>query len=712
MAGLEIWGGVECTVNRVGDVWRDQLRLSGHHERLDDLDRIAALGIRTLRFPVLWERFRGDWSWTDARLDRLRTLGITPIVTLCHHGSGPSGTSLLEPSFATGLAAFARQVAGRYPWVERYTPVNEPLTTARFSGLYGHWYPHLREERAFVRMLMNELSATALAMRAIREVTPEAQLIQTEDFAAIHAMPAVREQAEHENERRWLTFDVLCGRFENAALRDYLRLGHVAQQELDLFPCAPALVGLNYYLTSERLLDDRLARYPTWLHGGNGRQRYADVEAVRTVSEGVVGHLGALRLAWERYRLPLAFTEAHLGCTREEQLRWLDEAWRALEQGRAEGIDARALTAWALFGTYDWNSLVTRDGGHYEPGAFDVRGARPRETALAAFVRAHCPGSGPGARPALASAPGTSHPVLDVPGWWRRPQRFSFPPVETGTTPIEPGHRRPHAPRRLLITGAGGLLGRAFVAHCEGRGMPHVATTRAQLELSDGAALHRVLDEVRPWAVINAAGYEGDSADRCARDNTSAAATLAATCAAAGLPLVCFSSDSVFDGSAGRAYVEEDRPGPLCDYGRSKLAAERRVLAVHPQALLIRTSALFGGLTDFVARALAALARGAAPVLNAGHVLAPTFVPDLADAALDLLIDGASGLWHLTSPGAMSRAELVQHAAEHVGVRFRAGREPLDRSTVLSSAKAGVMPALNDALSRYLESLRAPARAA
>src|SRR5687768_9218887 len=146
---LELWAGYECTFNRVGDAQHDQLALTGHYFRLDDLDRLADLGVRTIRYPVLWERivagrpFGDPWGWTDAVMARLQALGIEPIVGLVHHGSGPFGTSLLDDGFAEGLAAFARTVAERYPWVRLYTPVNEPLTTARFSALYGVWHPHV-----------------------------------------------------------------------------------------------------------------------------------------------------------------------------------------------------------------------------------------------------------------------------------------------------------------------------------------------------------------------------------------------------------------------------------------------------------------------------------------------------------------------------------------------------------------------------------------
>jgi dTDP-4-dehydrorhamnose reductase len=417
---IEMWGGVECTVCRVGDVFRDQTVLTGHHVRSSDLDRIAALGIKALRYPVLWERVApdglasADWSWTDQRLFRLRELGIQPVVTLCHHGSGPRSTGLLEPSFAGGLAAFARAVAERYPWITDYTPVNEPLTTARFSALYGHWYPHACDPASFGRALANELEGTVLAMQRIRQVQPMARLIQTEDFAAVHATPLLRDQAAHENERRWLTFDLLCG-VENAVARQYLPPADL--EWLAEHRCPPALIGLNYYVTSERLLDDRLERYPRWTHGGNGQKPYADVEAVRAVAEGLVGHLGALHLAWARYRLPVGFTEVHLGSVPEEQVRWLDEAWWALEEAQREGIDARVLTAWSLFGAVDWSSLLTRDEGVYEPGAFALRGLEPHETDLAAVIRERARGEV------------RRSPLLDSPGWWRRSSRLIYPPV-------------------------------------------------------------------------------------------------------------------------------------------------------------------------------------------------------------------------------------------------------------------------------------------
>jgi dTDP-4-dehydrorhamnose reductase len=396
-SGVELRGGVECTVNRVGEEYFDQLERSGHSARASDLGLFAGLGVRAMRYPVLWERTapdgleRADWTWANERFELPRDLNVRPIVGLVHHGSGPRGTSLVDPSFAGKLAAYARAVAERYPWVEDYTPVNEPLTTARLSGLYGHWYPHGRDDRTFARAFINQCRAVVLSMRAIRSVSTRARLVQTEDLGKTFSTPLLAYQAEFENERRWLTYVLLAGRVRPChAMWDYLRWTGIAEQELYWVvenASAPDVIGVNHYLTSERFLDERMGRYPSETHGGNNRHSYADVEAVRVCAEGTAGPRALLREAWERYGLPLAVTEAHLGCAREEQLRWLKEVWGGALSLRREGGDVRAVTAWSLLGAFDWHNLLTRDEGRYEPGVFDLRAPRPRPTALARMLK-------------------------------------------------------------------------------------------------------------------------------------------------------------------------------------------------------------------------------------------------------------------------------------------------------------------------------------
>ena len=168
---VEVWAGLECTINRVKDSYFDQLDYAGHYNRETDFELLSDLGIKKLRYPVLWEKHQPakdatiDWTVAERSLNRLKSLDIEPIAGLVHHGSGPSYASIETEDFASGLAAYALHVARKFPWLEYYTPINEPLTTARFCGLYGFWYPHSSSDEAFIRLLINETKATILAMR-------------------------------------------------------------------------------------------------------------------------------------------------------------------------------------------------------------------------------------------------------------------------------------------------------------------------------------------------------------------------------------------------------------------------------------------------------------------------------------------------------------------------------------------------------------------
>lgn len=711
---LELWVGPEPTVNRVGDEYFDQLESSGFARRPEDLDRLASLGARCMRFPLLWERTetggRGtyDWNWPDSRLARLRGLGLQPIAGLLHHGSGPRHTDLLDPEFPQKLAEYAAAVARRYPWIALWTPVNEPLTTARFAALYGVWYPHRRDDAAFVRALLNQVHGTVLAMREIRAVNPAAQLVQTDDLGHTQGTEPLQEQVAFDNERRWLSWDLLCGRVGRGhPMWRYLRAHGASESELDALqraPCPPDIVGLNSYLTSERFLDHRLERYPAHLHGGNGRQRYADTEAVRVLGAHVGGFEARLREAHRRYGRTLAITEVHLGCTREEQLRWLLEAWRAAQALRSEGADMRAVTVWSAFGAFDWDSLLTRSRRHYEPGLWDVRGPEPRMTALARLARQ----LGTGIRP--------NHPVLSVPGWWRRELRHAHPVHgEVQAHPVQ--GRRP-----ILITGATGTLGQAFARLCALRGLPFRLLTRTELDICEPASVQAALDRWEPWAIVNTAGFvrvdEAEADPRQWRENAQGPALLARACAQAGIELLSFSSDLVFDGRSERPYVESDAPRPLNAYGRAKHAAEQEVLAALPRALVVRTSAFFGPWDrhNFVTQGLARLRRGEPWVAAQDQVVSPTYVPDLVHACLDLLVDGEGGLWHLANEGALSWADFARMAARQAGLPEQGVQgvpgaalalpAPRPAWAALGTERCRLMPALAHALARYLDEAR------
>jgi dTDP-4-dehydrorhamnose reductase len=734
LPNLELWGGVECTVNRVGDQYFDQLERNGHATRLEDLDRFAALGIQAIRYPILWERIapngleQADWSWADQRLTYLDDIGIRPIVGLVHHGSGPRHTSLIDPAFPEQLAEYARAVAQRYPWVTYYTPVNEPLTTARFSGLYGHWYPHHCDDLMFLRALLNQCRATALSMQAIRQINPNAQLVQTEDLGKTFSTPLLAYQAQFENERRWLSFDLLCGHVDAShPLWGYLRQAGLEEDELLWFqsnPCVPDIIGINRYVCSDRFIDERLDRYPPHTHGGNGIHEYADVEAVWVCADGIYDHVTLLKEVWQRYQQPIVITEAHLGCTREEQLRWLKEIWQAAHTARSQNVDIRAVTVWSLLGAYDWNSLVTRADGFYEPGAFDVRSPVPRSTAIATMLQS------------LVAGREYNHPLLDLPGWWQRSSRLLYSPVSYseelgGWTDADAapspemgqitGNRNGllSTTPPLLITGATGTLGQAFARICEVRGIPYYLLSRQDMDITNSETVEQMLDQLKPWAVVNATGYvRVDDAERephlCRRINADGAAILADACAQRNIGLINFSSDLVFDGAHSQPYLESDGVAPLNVYGHSKAQAERWVLQYHPCSLVIRTSAFFGPWDEhnFLTIALRTLRAGQTFIAAEDTIISPTYVPDLVNACLDLLIDGECGLWHLANPGAVAWVDLARWTAQLAGLDASSIQSrsintlglaaPRPAYSVLGSERGILLPDLEQALTRYL----------
>lgn len=710
-ATVQLWGGLECTINRVGDNYFDQLQYSGHYSRENDINDFASLGIKALRYPVLWEHHEPskgkfiNFEHSQKRLNKIRDCGITPIVGLIHHGSGPSFTNLLKPGFAEGLASYAAKVASNFPWVEYYTPVNEPLTTARFSGLYGLWYPHRHSDVSFAKMLLNQLKGVVLAMKEIRSVNPAAKLIQTEDLGKTYSTPALAFQAKFENERRWVSFDILCGRLKPGCVMydHFVRLG-IKEKELQFFidnPCPPDILGLNYYITSERFLDENLQNYPPNLHGGNELQEYADIEAIRVSHGEQWGLKLLLREAWDRYQIPLAVTESHLNCTRDEQLRWVTECWQAANELLTEGVNIRAITAWALLGSFGWDSLLASPQKNYESGVFDIRSGVPRPTALASLLKSFATQS-------------DIHPVCKHPGWWRR---------QYGSNPPSPSLKLPQFEncdrRDLLIIGKTGTLGNAFAHMCNIRHVEYYQASREDADITDAGQVDRLIGKLKPWGVINTAGFvrvdEAETRQKeCFAQNATGPALLAAACRKYNSRFMTFSSDLVFDGSKQEPYIETDTLNPLNIYGRSKASAEELVQSIDPEALIIRTSAFFGPWDEynFATAVTNVLSRNGIFKAAGDIFVSPSYLPDLVNYALDLLIDDEKGIWHLCNNGSLSWFQFAKEIAHRRGldsslIQEVSGTEmdwpaPRPAHSVLSSNRGILLPSLSNAMDRYI----------
>lgn len=711
---MEIWGGVECTIARVRNKYHDQLTLNGHEDRLNDLDLFADLNIRTIRYPLLWEKYTDDaagfYTIHDARLKKLQELNISPIAGLLHHGSGPAFTDLSQPDFPELISSYAYEIACRYPWIEFYNPINEPLTTARFSGLYGIWYPHQRSDVAFARMFLNEMKGIVLSMKRIREVNPDAKLIPSEDLCKVHSTPALRSQARFENNRRWLTYDFLCGMVTPVhPLWKYFIKQGITEYELNFFrenKCIPHICGYNYYVTSERYLDDQKYHYPRRYHGGNGKVDYADIEAVRVGAIEPSGFVDLLKECWNRYKLPLALTEVHLGCTREEQLRWLNEAYNAALQLKNEGVDFRAITAWSFLGSFDWNTLMRVNNRFYESGVFDIRSGKPRPTALASLIKT------------LNKQKKTVHPLLEIPGWWKRDIRVLYKQNKFSDT-LNLQNISP-----LLIIGATGSLGKAFAKVCELRGIVYKLVSREQLDITSEASMEKYITNSKPWAIINAAGYTDiDQAENCPqqcfRENALGPALLAKFCKTAGIKLVTFSSDQVFNGKKKNPYIESDITAPLNKYGESKKLAEEYVLKSNPDALVIRSSFFFNPWegNDILHRILNTTTLSQQEICLASDIIiSPTYVPDFTHKVLDLMIDNECGIWHVSGADELSHFGFIRLALDIaeksnkniISKPFRKMNYAADRPkySVLMSSQGIVLPPVHASLYNYINELK------
>ncbi len=712
---IEIWGGIEATINRVGNDYLDQSEYSGHYHRKDDVDLIASLGIKMLRYPVLWEKHQPqkntiiDWTFAEKNLLRLKELDVEPIAGLVHHGSGPKFVNFFDGSFEKGVADYARLVATKFPWLEHYTPVNEPLTTARFCGLYGHWYPHESSEYCFYKILLSECKAVIMAMKAIREINPHAKLIQTEDLGKVYSTPLLQYQADFENERRWLSYDLITSTLtpEKWMWGFLLHVG-IKEHELHFFlenNCKPHIAGFNYYITSERYLDEDLQRYPQHVYGGNGRHRYADVEVIRVPHEQETGPKVLIREAWERLKLPLAITECHLHCDREEQMRWFYEMWETVNQLKAEGVDIRALTAWAIFGTFGWNSLVTKPWGIYESGVFNLSSGKPKPTAMAFLIRG------------LAKHKHYDHPVLEAAGWWKQEKRIAYPNHDISvkkTTKLEPQSKP------ILILGKSGMMGAGFNYICADRNIHSSWLDTSNLDMTDSSTIEKIIQDYNPWAIILTENYlQIDEAEKnpqlCFQTNHTIPTFVAQVCKKYDVKLLTFSSSFVFDGNKRSPYLESDSTNPINQYGKIKAEAEVRLLQDNPQTLIVRTGFCFSPWNhhSIVGATLVKLKEGRPFQVAQNLFVSLTYIPDLVHQSLNLLLDEECGIFHVNNKGEISLANLARKIADMAGfdpyLVKNVVASPFQNkavwpiNTTLQSEKGIQLPTFECALKHYLD---------
>jgi dTDP-4-dehydrorhamnose reductase len=250
----------------------------------------------------------------------------------------------------------------------------------------------------------------------------------------------------------------------------------------------------------------------------------------------------------------------------------------------------------------------------------------------------------------------------------------------------------PSEPMKALVLGSGGQLG----SELAGLLPDAIALTRADLSVTDSAAVEAAVREHSPGVVFNCAAYNAvDQAesepDHAYAVNAAGATNIAAACARHGAFLVHFSTNFVFDGALDRPYLESDSPAPLGVYAKSKLAGEAGVLAAYPAALLIRTAALFGAHGSaikggsFPDRILARSAQGLPVRVVSDQLVNPTYAADLARAAVELARSATTGLVHVVAEGCCAWDEFARAVLAECGLETAV--EPVPSSAFHSAAR-------------------------
>ncbi len=222
----------------------------------------------------------------------------------------------------------------------------------------------------------------------------------------------------------------------------------------------------------------------------------------------------------------------------------------------------------------------------------------------------------------------------------------------------------------LLITGSSGYLGSELARRAPEATGTYLTAERpgaVRLDVRDSDAVGRLVSELRPEAVIHTVYREaGDGSEAV---NVDGSRNVARAAAAAKARLVHVSTDLVFDGELGRPYTEDDEPRPITEYGRQKLAGEQAVQEILADALIVRTSLIYGG--DEPSRheqiALDAAAGRADMKFFTDELRNPVQVGDLAQALLELAESDAAGILHMAGADAMDRHEFARLAVSARG---------------------------------------------
>lgn len=275
---------------------------------------------------------------------------------------------------------------------------------------------------------------------------------------------------------------------------------------------------------------------------------------------------------------------------------------------------------------------------------------------------------------------------------------------------------------KILVTGESGQLGHDVCRELRRRGIEHRGLSSKELDIRDGAAVQRMLEEYRPDAVIHCAAYTQvdraeEEPEQCFAVNALGTRNIALACGAVGAKLLYISTDYVFPGTGERPYEPEDETGPLSVYGKSKLEGEKAVKELLDRFFIVRISWAFGVNGGNFIRTMLRLSETVDTVrVVADQVGSPTYTADLAPLLCDMIQTEQYGTYHAANEGFCSWAELAETVFAYAGKGTKVQRvtteeygakAPRPRNSRLSKTKLtergfSCLPPWQDALKCFL----------
>jgi beta-glucosidase len=358
-----LWAsGIEDTFvpqTKVGHRSLDEYELMGHYENWrEDLALLREANLQAVRWGVPWYRVEPspgvfDWSWTDKVIPYIvEELGITPIIDLMHYGC----PFWLRREFANDLypkavGHYAEAFARRYQrLVKFYTPLNEPLVNALMCGKRGVWPPYLKGDNGYIRVMLQIVRGVIDTVEKIKQVDPEATIVQVEATGLNRAVRHDLEILAMEDQRRgYLFYDLISGliNYEHPLYGWLLRNGAtiLALEEIQARHLPIEVMGMNFY--------------PQW----STQQAYIDAKGrlcYRAVEHEGEGFASLIEDYYNRYKAPVMITETSAFGADDVRARWLQQSVMAVKQLRGKGVPVIGYTWFPLFTMVDWRYRLGR----------------------------------------------------------------------------------------------------------------------------------------------------------------------------------------------------------------------------------------------------------------------------------------------------------------------------------------------------------------